>query len=419
MNIFCVSGNVSFFTSLSATVDNISKQPPILFRVAKKRRDEDKLILDKNLNERVMMHRLFSEKPIRLERRKLGRNGPEVSMIGLGCMGMSEFYGRVNIPDSIATLNRALESGCNFFDTAAIYGLGHNERLLGTFLYGISRETYFLATKCGVRRDPGDLTKRVVDNSPDYIKESCRESLTRLGIGHIDLYYLHRIARDGADIEGSMHAMAELLAEGEIHSVGLSEASKEIIERANSALLQFTGGRHHIAALQSEYSLMSRTPEIDGTLQVCRELGIAFVPYAPLGRQYLTALGRTSDVYDEGDCRKMFPRFQQEHMERNQRIVRQLVEIAAEKECTPAQLCLAWVLAQGDNIIPIPGTKHVGYLEENLLASRVDLTAEDLHRLDEIAPIGSFSGTRYPEQFMKSSNLKSEEEVIKEHAKQK
>jgi len=364
-----------------------------------------------------MMNSLFSEQSFRLETRKLGRNGPEVSMIGLGCMGMSEFYGQVNIPDSLATLNRALELGCNFFDTAALYGLGHNERLLGAFLYRKSRETYFLATKCGVRRDPQDLTKRVVDNSPEHIKESCRDSLNRLGIGYIDLYYLHRIAHNGAGIEASMHAMAELLAEGKIHYVGLSEASKEIVERANNALLQFTEGRHHITALQTEYSLMSRTPEIDGTMQVCRELGITFVPYSPLGRQYLTALGRTSDFYDEGDCRKMFPRFQRDHMERNQRIVQQIVEMAVEKTCTPAMLCLAWVLAQGDNIIPIPGTKHVRYLEENLLANRVKLTPEDLQRLDEIAPIGAFSGTRYPEQFMQSNHLKTEEEVIKEHAR--
>jgi aryl-alcohol dehydrogenase-like predicted oxidoreductase len=364
----------------------------------------------------MVMHDLFSEKPFSLKRRELGRNGPEVSMIGLGCMGMSEFYGRVNIPDSIETLNRALELGCNFFDTAAIYGLGHNERLLGALLYGKSREAYFLATKCGVRRDPENLTKRVVDNSPEHIKESCRDSLNRLGIGYIDLYYLHRIAHHGADIEASMHAMAELLAEGKIHYVGLSEASKEVIERANSALLEFTEGRHHIAALQTEYSLMSRTPEIDGTIEVCRELGIAFVPYAPLGRQYLTALGRTSDFYDGDDCRKMFPRFQKEHREKNQRIVQQIVKMAAEKGCTPAQLCLAWVLAQGDHMIPIPGTKHVGYLEENLLASQVRLTPEDLQRLDEIAPIGSFSGTRYPQPFMQSNHLKTEEEVIKEHA---
>ncbi|MCB1114863.1 MAG: aldo/keto reductase [Chlamydiia bacterium] len=350
-------------------------------------------------------------------RRHLGRNGPEVSMIGLGCMGMSEFYGPVNLPDSIGTLTRALELGCNFFDTAAIYGLGHNERLLGTFLHRVPRETYFLATKCGVRRDPKDLNKRVIDNSREHIKESCKESLIRLGIGYIDLYYLHRIARDGADIEASMCAMAELLAEGKIHYVGLSEASKETIERANNALLEFTEGRHRIAALQTEYSLMSRTPEIDGSIQVCRELGIAFVPYAPLGRQYLTALGRTSDFYDGGDCRKMFPRFQKEHMERNQSIVQQIVGMAAAKACTPAQLCLGWVLAQGDNMIPIPGTKHVGYLEENLLGAGIKLTAEDLRRLDEIAPIGSFSGTRYPEQFMQSNRLKSEEEVIHEHAR--
>lgn len=330
---------------------------------------------------------------------------------------MSEFYGKVSIADNIATLNRALELGCNFFDTAAMYGFGHNERLLGTFLSTVSRESYFLATKCGIRRDPLDVTKRVIDNSPEHIQESCKDSLTRLGIGYIDLYYLHRIARDGIDIEASMEAMAQLLAEGKIHYVGLSEASREIIERANSALLRFTERKHQLAAVQTEYSLMSRTPEIDGTIEVCRELGIAFVPYSPLGRQYLTALDRTSDFYAEGDARKMFPRFQREHTEKNQRIVRQIVEMAAEKACTPAQLCLAWVLAQGDTIIPIPGTRHVPYLEENILATKVMLTAEDLCRLDKIAPVGAFSGTRYPEQFMKSNNLKSEEEVIKKHSR--
>lgn len=366
-----------------------------------------------------MEENLSLEKTFSLKRCSLGKNGPMVSMMGLGCMGMSEFYGRVNIHDNIDTLNRALELGCNFFDTAAIYGLGHNERLLGTFLYRISRKTYFLATKCGIKRDPNDLNKRVVDNSPEHIKESCRDSLTSLGIDSIDLYYLHRIAHNGEGIEDSMRAMAELLAEGKIRYVGLSEASKEVIERANKALLQFTEGKHKIAALQTEYSLMSRTPEIDGTMQACRELGIAFVAYAPLGRQYLTALHRTSDFYEEGDCRKILPRFQSENMEKNQKIVRQIVEFAAEKSCTPAQLCLAWVLAQGDNIIPIPGTKHVKYLEENLLATKVNLTAENLRKLDEIAPIGSFSGTRYPERFMKSNNLKSEEDVIKEHVRKK
>lgn len=357
----------------------------------------------------------MSEKSFKLERRKLARNGPEVSMIGLGCMGMSEFYGRVDIADNIATLRRSLELGCDFFDTAAIYGLGHNERLLGAFLYGIPRGAYFLATKCGIMRDPRDLNKRVIDNSPEHIKESCQESLNRLGIDHIDLYYLHRIARDGAEIEASMHAMAELLAKGKIHYVGLSEASKEIIERANNALLKLTEGKHQIAAVQTEYSLMSRLPEIDGSLEVCRELGIAFVPYSPLGRQYLTGLNRTSDSYDEGDCRKMFPRFQRENTESNQRVVQKIVDMAGEKGCTPAQLCLAWVLAQGDNMVPIPGTKHVGYLEENLLASQIKLTTEDLQRLDKIAPVGSFSGARYPEQFMNANHLKREEEMLKAH----
>lgn len=358
--------------------------------------------------------RCFPEEQI--GKRRLGTSGPEVSMIGLGCMGMSEFYGPINMNDNVATLERALQLGCNFFDTANIYGLGENERLLGTFLAKVPRESYVLATKCGVKRDPNDLSKRVIDNSPEHIKQSCNDSLKRLGLSYIDLYYLHRIENNGERIEDSMRAMADLLLEGKIRYVGLSEPSKEIIERANSALIQFTEGKHQITAVQSEYSLMSRAPEIDGTMQVCRELGIAFVPYAPLGRQYLTALNRTADTYDTGDARRMFPRFQVgDNREHNQRIVQKIVDMAREKKCTPAQLCLAWVLAQGNNIIPIPGTKRVKYLEENLLAPRVKLTDQDLHRLSEIAPIGSFLGTRYPEPLMRANRLKSEKEVIGEH----
>jgi aryl-alcohol dehydrogenase-like predicted oxidoreductase len=335
-------------------------------------------------------------------------------------MGMSEFYGSVNISDSMGTLDRALKLGCNFFDTANIYGLGENEKLLGTFLAKIPRERYVIATKCGVKRDPDDLNKRVVDNSPEHIKESCIDSLKRLGLDYIDLYYLHRIENNGEHIEDSMQAMADLLAKGKIRYVGLSEPSKEIIVRANSALMRFTGEKHQITAVQTEYSLMSRAPEIDGTMQVCRELGIAFVPYAPLGRQYLTSLNRTADKYEQGDCRRIFPRFQEGgNKEHNQSIVRRIVEMANEKGCTSAQLCLAWVLAQGESIVPIPGTKHVKYLEENLSATRVKLTDKDLHRLDGIAPIGSFLGTRYPERLMQSNHLKSEEEVLEKYTGKK
>ncbi|MCK4869487.1 MAG: aldo/keto reductase [Gammaproteobacteria bacterium] len=349
--------------------------------------------------------------------RQLGKNGPMVSEIGLGCMGMSEFYGSVDPDECRKTLKRALELGCNFFDTAAIYGLGKNEEFLGEFLADIPRESYVLATKCGVKRDPEDLMKRVIDNSAAHIKESCEESLTRLRLDYIDLYYLHRIANNGDNIEDSMRAMAELLKEKKIRYVGLSEASKETIERANEALLRFTDGKHQITAVETEYSLMSRTPEIDGVIDVCCELGIGFVPYSPLGRQYLTGVNKTVDSLEPEDVRRKFPRFQAENTENNQKIVRQIVTIAEEKKCTPAQLCLAWVLAQGENIVPIPGTKRILYLEENLLATEVTLTRADLHRLDEIAPIGSFSGERYALSLMKDNGFKTEEEVIEECSK--
>lgn len=361
------------------------------------------------------MFGLFSQNAT--NKRRLGRGGPVVYTVGLGCMGMSEFYGSVNLHDCIATLERALELGCNFFDTANIYGLGHNERLLGTFLAKVPRESYVLATKCGLKRDPSNLDKRMVDNSPEHIKQSCHDSLIRLGLDYIDLYYLHRIENNGRNIEDSMKAMAELLLEGKIHHVGLSEASKETIERANNALMMFTDGKHQLAAVQTEYSLMSRTPEIDGTMQICRELEIAFIPYAPLGRQFLTALNKTSDSYSSGDCRKMFPRFQVQNMDKNQGILRHIVAMAEEKSCSPAQLCLAWVLAKGSNVIPIPGTRHIRYLEENFSATNVELTSSDLDRLDAIAPIGAFSGARYSEELMRATSLKSDEEVLAEHTK--
>lgn len=363
------------------------------------------------------MYSLFSTSTWRIVQRQLGKNGPMVSKIGLGCMGMSEFYGSVDHDECRRTLKRALELGCNFFDTAAIYGLGRNEEFLGEFLADIPRESYVLATKCGVRRDPEDLMKRIIDNSAAHIKGSCEESLVRLKLSYIDLYYLHRIAGNGENIKESMQAMAELLAEKKIRYVGLSEASKEIIERANMALLQFSDGKHQITAVETEYSLMSRTPEIDGVIDVCRKLEIGFVPYSPLGRQYLTGLDKTADSLEPDDVRRKFPRFQAENAENNQKIVRQIVSMAEEKKCTPAQLCLAWVLAQGDNIVPIPGTKRVRYLEENLLATRVALTPADLSRLDEISPIGSFLGERYALSLMKDNGFKTEREIIEEYGR--
>ena len=360
---------------------------------------------------------LLSTSTKRIDQRQLGKNGPMVSVIGLGCMGMSEFYGSVDPDDCRKTLKRALELGCNFFDTAALYGLGKNETFLGEFLADIPRESYVLATKCGVKRDPEDLMKRIIDNSAAHIKESCDESLTRLRLDYIDLYYLHRIANNGENIEDSMQAMGELLKEKKIRYVGLSEANKETIERANEALLQFTDGKHQLTAVETEYSLMSRTPEIDGVIDVCRELGIGFVPYSPLGRQYLTGVNKTGDSLEPEDVRRKFPRFQSENTENNQKIVQQIVAMAEEKQCTSAQLCLAWVLAQGEKIVPIPGTKRVRYLEENLLATEVTLTRADLHRLDDIAPIGSFSGERYALSLMKDNGFKTEEEVIGECSK--
>lgn len=344
--------------------------------------------------------------------RKLGKNGPEVSAIGLGCMGMSEFYGPTDDRESTRVLEMAVERGCNFFDTADVYGLGHNEELLGNVLRQYPRENYFLATKCGLIRDKNDLTKRGVDNSPEFVKARCDDSLRRLGLGFIDLYYIHRIADHGANIEETMGAMAELLQLGKIRYVGLSEASAEVIRRANAALLKFTGNKHQLTAVQTEYSLMTRGPEVDGVLAACRDLGIGLVAYGVLGRKLLTNTVAGGDDFTSDDFRRTLPRFQGDNLHKNQGIVEKIAVIAKKKNCLPSQLCLAWVLAKWEHVIPIPGTKRTKYLENNLAAVDIELTPQDLASIDRISPFGAFTGLRYTEKSMQLYGFKSEEELL-------
>jgi len=319
-----------------------------------------------------------------METRRLGSQGLEVSAVGLGCMGMSEFYGATDEDEAVATIHRALELGVTLIDTADIYGPFTNERLVGRAIAG-RRDAVVLATKFGnVRREDGSWVG--IDGRPEYVHSACDASLKRLGVEHIDLYYQHRVDKK-VPIEETVGAMAELVQAGKVRHIGLSEASPETIRRAHAV--------HPITALQTEYSLWSRDPE-ERLLPTVRELGIGFVAYAPLGRGFLSGRFRSpDDVGDEGDFRSRHPRFQGDNFRRNRELVERLEALAAEKGVTPAQLALAWVLHQGDDIVPIPGTKHRTYLQENVAAVEIELSEEDLARIDEAAPRGVTAGDRY------------------------
>jgi aryl-alcohol dehydrogenase-like predicted oxidoreductase len=321
--------------------------------------------------------------------RRLGKSSLVVSALGLGCMGMSEFYGATDDAESTATIHHAIDRGVTLFDTADVYGIGRNEELVGCAIRG-RRHEVVVATKFGILRDPANPTARGVSGKPAYVQSACEASLKRLGLPVIDLYYQHRVDPE-VPVEETVGAMGRLVEQGKVRYLGLSEAGAQTIRRAHAT--------HPITALQSEYSLWEREPE-DEILGVCRELGIGFVPYSPLGRGFLTGEIKKPEDFAADDFRRNNPRFTGDNFQKNLELVKKIGEMATAKKCKPAQLALAWVLAQGDDIVPIPGTKRRKYLDENLDAIDVELSPMDLQQINAIAPKGVAAGTRYAEAMM-------------------
>jgi len=328
-----------------------------------------------------------------MEKRKLGKHGLKASAIGLGCMGMSEFYGTSDEEESMRTIRHAMELGIDFFDTADMYGRGKNEELVGKAVRG-ARDHVVLATKFGIVRTE-DVRQHKIDGRPEYVRAACEASLRRLGVDTIDLYYQHRVDQN-TPIEETVGAMADLVEQGKVRYLGLSEAGPQTIRRAHAV--------HPITALQTEYSLWSRDVENE-VLAVCRELSIGFVAYSPLGRGFLTGRFKKLDDLQSDDWRRHSPRFEGENFERNLQLVKSIEQMARDKGCTPAQLVLAWVLAQGNDIVPIPGTKRTRYIEENVAAMDLKLAESELRELEKIAPHGVAAGLRYPEPGMQLVNL--------------
>jgi aryl-alcohol dehydrogenase-like predicted oxidoreductase len=327
-----------------------------------------------------------------MRKRTLGPQGPEVSAIGLGCMGMSAFYGATDEAEALRTIHRALDLGCNFLDTSDMYGPHTNERLVGGAISG-RRDEVFLATKFGIKVEPGDPPRRSVDGSPDYVRSACEASLGRLGVEHIDLYYQHRVDPN-TPVEETVGAMAELVEQGKVRHIGLSEASAQTIRRAHAV--------HPITAVQTEYSLWTRDVESE-ILPTLNELGIALVAYSPLGRGFLSGRFTSTEELDENDFRRYGPRFTGENLNENLKLAERVSELADEKGITPGQLALAWVLHRGEHIVPIPGTKRVSYLEENLAAAEVELSDQEVERIAETVPAAA--GERYDEAGMRSVNI--------------